>query len=152
MVLAIFLGSSQAIQLSGDPSEKDLMAAIGAALDDAGADDLAGAGGGEVTAALDAADKAGELPSADGDKKDTTGAKPDMVEPPAVALEDDNGNKKSEVEILMEKADHEEAESKQLKSDSYKKQQKKKKYAAIAKQQSEVSELEETLGQVEASK
>ena len=96
------------------------MAAIGAALDDAGADAGADAGGGDVAAALDAADKAGELPNAD-DKKEG-GAKPDMVEPPAVSLEDDNGNKKSEVEILMEKADHEEAESKWLKSDAYKKQ------------------------------
>ena len=77
------------------------MAAIGAALDDAGAD--AGGDGGDVAAALDAADKAGELPSAD-DKKETT-SKPDMEEPKPVALEDDNGNKKSEVEILMEKAD-----------------------------------------------
>jgi hypothetical protein len=108
MVLAIFLGFTQAIHLSGEPSEKDLMAAIGAALDDAGADVGADAGGGgDVAAALDAADKAGELPSAE-DKKET--AKADMVEPPAVALEDENGNKKTEVELLMERADHEEAQ------------------------------------------
>ena len=119
MVLAIFLGYSSAVSLKGEPSEKDLMQAIGAALDDVGAD--AGAdGGGDVAAALDAADKAGELPSAD-DKKETP-TKPDMEEPKPVALEDDNGNKKSEVEILMEKADHDEAQDKWLKSDAYKKQ------------------------------
>ena len=89
------------------------MAAIGAALDDTGGGD-----GGDVAAALDAADKAGELPSAD-DKKETP-SKPDMEEPKPVALEDENGNKKSEVEILMEKADHDEAQEKWLKSDAYK--------------------------------
>ena len=52
----------------------------------------------------------------------------------------------------MEKADHEEAQAKWLKSDAYKKQQQKKKDEAIQKQQKEVQELEETLGQVEASK
>jgi hypothetical protein len=91
------------------------MAAIGAALDDAGAD----AGGADVAAAIEEADKAGDLPSAIDEKKDTP---KDALEPAPVALEDENGNKKSEVEILMEKADHEEAESKWLKSDAYKKQ------------------------------
>ena len=90
------------------------MAAIGAALDDAGAD---AADGGDVGAAIEAADKAGQLPSAE-EKKES---KPDAVEPPPVSLEDDNGNKKSEVEILMEKADHDEAQEKWLKSDAYKK-------------------------------
>ena len=116
------------------------MAAIGAALDDAQGD----AGGSEVTEAIEAADKAGDLPNAD-DKKDASD-KPDMKEPPAVSEEDENGNKKTEVEILMEKADHDEQQQKWLKSDAYKKQQKKKKDEAISKQQKEVQELEETLG------
>ena len=126
MVLAIFLGYSSAVSLKGEPSEKDLMAAIGAALDDAGADDVAGTGGGEVAAAIDAADKAGELP--DAEKKDTP-TKADAIEPVPVALEDENGNKKTEVEILMERADHDEAQDKWLKSDAYKKKQKKTKDA-----------------------
>ena len=78
-----------------------------------------------VDAAIEAADKAGDLPSASDENKDT--AKPDAVEPPPVSDTDENGNKKSEVEILMEKADHEEAQQKWLKSDAYKKQQQKKK-------------------------
>lgn len=103
MVLALFLTTSQAIQIKKDPSENELMAAIGAALDDAGAD--AGAGGSEVTDAIEAADKAGDLPNATEEKKEVK----DANEPAPVAFEDENGNKKSEVEILMETADHEEA-------------------------------------------
>jgi hypothetical protein len=96
MVLALFTATSQAIQISKDPSEKELMAAIGAALDDAGGD----AGGSDVAAAIEDADKAGDLPNATEEvKKDTP---KDMLEPAAVALEDENGNKKTEVEILME--------------------------------------------------
>ena len=45
------------------------MAAIGAALDDAGAD--AGAGGSDMTAEIEAADKAGDLPNATDEKKET---------------------------------------------------------------------------------
>ena len=77
------------------------MAAISAALDDTGAD----AGGSDVTAAIDEADKSGDLPNTTEEKKDTP---KDALEPAPVALEDENGNKKTEVEILMEKADHEE--------------------------------------------
>ena len=52
----------------------------------------------------------------------------------------------------MEKADHDEANEKWLHSATYKKQQKKIADEKLKKQQEEVSELEETLGQVEASK
>ena len=72
--------------------------------------------------------------------------------PPPVSETDANGNKKSEVELLMEKADHDEANEKWLHSAAYKKQQKKLQDEKLKKQQDEVSELEETLGQVEASK
>ena len=142
MVLALL--TARAVKL-GEPSENQLMAAIGAALDDAQGD----AGSSEVSDAIEAADKAGDLPSAE-EKKDV--GKPDATEPPPVTEEDEAGNKKSEVEILMEKADHEEAQSKWLKSDAYKKQQQKKKDEQIKSQQKEVQELEDTLGQVEASK
>jgi|TARA_B110001450_G_scaffold93400_1_gene88628 hypothetical protein len=42
--------------------------------------------------------------------------------PPAVSEMDANGNKKTEVELLMERADHDEANEKWLHSPAYKKQ------------------------------
>ena len=64
-------------------------------------------GSDDVSAAIDAADKAGDLPSAEPEKKDAP-AEGDMKEPAALSDTDENGTKKSEVEMLMEKADHEE--------------------------------------------
>jgi len=42
--------------------------------------------------------------------------------PPEVSELDGNGNKKSEVDLLMERADHDEANEKWLHSSGYKKQ------------------------------
>ena len=105
----------------------------------------------KALAAVDEAEAKGTLPDANDGQDD---AKPKAVDgpPPAVSDTDANGNKKSEVEMLMEKDDHDEAQDKWEHSDAYKKQQKKKQDEKLKKQQDEVSELEETLGQVEASK
>ena len=74
----------------------------------------------KALAAVDDAEAKGTLPdAADGADAD----KPKAVDaaPPAVSDTDANGNKKTEVEMLMEKADHDEAEDKWEHSDAFKK-------------------------------
>ena len=87
----------------------------------------------KALAAVDDAEAKGTLPdAADGTDAD----KPKAIDaaPPAVTDTDSNGNKKTEVEMLMEKADHDEAEDKWEHSSAFKKQEKKKSDEKLKKQ------------------
>ena len=86
--------------------EDEALQAINAALDaEMGGDKIEPD---KALAAVDEDDAKGTLPDASDGKDDD---KPKAIEgpPPAVSDTDANGNKKSEVEMLMEKADHDEA-------------------------------------------
>ena len=88
----------------------------------------------KALAAVDEAEAKGTLPDAATDGEE--GAKPKAIDgpPPAVSDTDANGNKKTEVEMLMERADHDEAEEKWEHSDAFKKQEKKKTEEKLKKQ------------------
>jgi hypothetical protein len=76
----------------------------------------------KALAAVDDADAKGTLPdAANAEGDEASKAKAIDGPPPALTDTDANGNKKTEVEMLMEKADNEEAEDKWEHSDAFKK-------------------------------
>jgi hypothetical protein len=88
----------------------------------------------KALAAVDNADAAGTLPDASNPEGGEDVKKAADAPPPAVTDTDANGNKKTEVEMLMERADHDEAEEKWEHSPAFKKQEKAKSDEKLKKQ------------------
>ena len=134
LVLGLLLGTidieaHKIVQRSKDSDEDKALSAINAAIDQELGDDTP-IKEDKALAAVENADAAGTLPDAsnmEGGVADDAEKKKIVVDgpPPAVSEMDANGNKKTEVELLMERADHDEANEKWLHSPAYKKQQKK---------------------------
>ena len=112
LVLLALQHEGQAFKLIQRDSDEDkALAAIGAAIDE------------ETQIEADQSADAGEVSQTEEKKEEPVGPPPPIDE-----------SKKDEVESLMEKYDHDEAQEKWLKSDAYKKQLQKKKESEIAKQ------------------
>ena len=129
LVLGALLGTidinaHKIVQRSKDSDEDKALSAINAAIDSELGEDAAKIEPDKALAAVDQADAAGTLPDASQLEGDDTTEKKKVVDgpPPPVSEIDANGNKKSEVELLMEKAAHDEANEKWLHSATYKKQ------------------------------
>mgnify|MGYP000200194393 CR=1 FL=1 len=121
-VIGVFLGltSIEAIQLKQKDSDEDkALAAINSAIEAEANSEVITPD--KALAAVDEAEAKGTLPDAANPEGED--AKPKAVDgpPPAVSDTDANGNKKTEVEMLMEKADHDEAEDKWEHSAAFKK-------------------------------
>lgn len=134
IVIGLLLGVSSAMKLQSlqhlrDPEEGNELSAI--------------------DAAIDAAEKSGEPEQPAEQKEETPAPAPS---PPPIELPQEEQPKKDEVEALMDKYDNEEEHAKYIKSDAYKKQLQAKKDKEVAKQNDELKELEQTLGNLEDSK